>query len=117
MILTELLEAWMHKASSRLALYRDLIRATLIRITGIDHTSASTTTVVAPISASIWKIACAPGSVVQTADEVLLILEAMKTEIGVAAGEGNVGRTVRGLGKGVFEGASVSSGDTLIFLD
>ena len=40
----------------------------------------------------------------------------MKTEINITAGPENVGRTVASYGKGIREGAVVSSGDTLINL-
>ena len=46
----------------------------------------------------------------------MIILEAMKTEINVPAGEENVGKVVRRLGKGVREGASVQAGDPLVWV-
>ncbi|EGN97307.1 hypothetical protein SERLA73DRAFT_169686 [Serpula lacrymans var. lacrymans S7.3] len=69
------------------------------------------------LSASIWKIKCSPGDVVKSPEDVLVILEAMKTEIAVRAGEENVGRTVRGMGKEIIEGAHVQPGDVLVLLD
>ena len=66
--------------------------------------------------ASVWKITCDPGlgDIISSASDVLLILEATKTEIQVTAGEDNVGRTVYRLGKEVKEGASVRPGDVLV---
>lgn len=52
----------------------------------------------------------------RSGDDVLLVLEAMKTEIPVMAGEANIGRTVVGFGKGVAENAPVRPGDILIIL-
>ena len=48
-------------------------------------------------------------------DQVLLILEAMKTEINVLAGEENVGLKVSGFAKGIREGTTVQAGDKLVF--
>jgi urea carboxylase len=66
--------------------------------------------------ASVWKIPASKGSIIQDADEILVILEAMKTEIPVKAGKSNVGRTVAAYGKGMKEGALVQPGDTLLLL-
>ncbi|KAH9927658.1 urea carboxylase [Fomitopsis serialis] len=71
-------------------------------------------TVVSSLTASIWKIKCKPGDVVKSGEDVLIILEAMKTEVNVEAGEENIGRTVAGFGKGVKEGTAVGSGDVLV---
>ncbi|KAF9229999.1 hypothetical protein BU15DRAFT_84188 [Melanogaster broomeanus] len=68
------------------------------------------------MSASVWKVKCQVGKTIDSADEVMVILEAMKTEINVPAGEENVGRVVKGLGKGIREGASVQAGDALVWL-
>lgn len=40
----------------------------------------------------------------------------MKTEIPVRAGENNVGKTIKYLGKGITEGVQVRPGDVLLFL-
>ncbi|OAX34102.1 hypothetical protein K503DRAFT_699315 [Rhizopogon vinicolor AM-OR11-026] len=69
------------------------------------------------MSASVWKIKCQPGEVIQSADDVLVILEAMKTEINVHAGEENIGKVVKSLGKGIKEGVSVQGGDVLVWLE
>lgn len=68
------------------------------------------------MSASVWKIKCELGKTIESADELVVILEAMKTEINIPAGEENVGRVVKGLGKGIREGASVQAGDPLVWL-
>lgn len=52
-----------------------------------------------------------------SAEEVLVVLEAMKTEIGVEAGEENVGRTVKAFGSGVRPGALVKAGDVLVVFE
>ncbi|KZT03045.1 urea carboxylase [Laetiporus sulphureus 93-53] len=73
-------------------------------------------TVAAPLAATIWKIKCQPGDTIRSADQVLLILEAMKTEINVEAEEENVGRVIVTFGKGVREGAHVKTGEVLVYL-
>jgi urea carboxylase len=45
---------------------------------------------------------------------VVAILEAMKTEIPVRAGERAVGKVVKGFGRGVRDGEVVKPGDVLI---
>lgn len=76
----------------------------------------ATASVVSSLSASIWKVKCTPGTTIKTPEDVVVILEAMKTEINVEAGEENVGRKVLGFGKGVREGAQVSPGEVLVVL-
>ncbi|KAI0028655.1 urea carboxylase [Vararia minispora EC-137] len=71
--------------------------------------------VTSPLSASVWRIKCKPGDEVKTAGDVLIILEAMKTEISVTAGQQNVGRKVRGVC--VYEGSAVGAGETLVLLE
>lgn len=73
--------------------------------------------IVSSLSGSVWKINVKPGDVIGSAEDVVMVLEAMKTEVGVAAGEEAVGRVVRGFGKGVGEGAPVKGGDVLIVLE
>ncbi|KAH0835743.1 allophanate hydrolase subunit 2-domain-containing protein [Lanmaoa asiatica] len=68
------------------------------------------------MSASVWKIKCQVGQTIESADEVMIILEAMKTEINIPAGEENIGKVVKGLGKGIREGASVQAGDALVWV-
>ncbi|PCH34617.1 urea amidolyase [Wolfiporia cocos MD-104 SS10] len=72
--------------------------------------------IVSSMSASIWRIKCKPGDVISSAGDVVVILEAMKTEINIEAGEENIGRKVMGFGKGVKEGAAVNAGDVLVVL-
>lgn len=67
----------------------------------------------ASLAGTVWKIKVAVGDIVKSADQVLVILEAMKTEIPVSAGEENIGLKVSGIVKG--EGATVEAGDKLIF--
>ncbi len=69
------------------------------------------------LSAHVWKIKCAVGDRVTSAEQVLFILEAMKTEVDIEAGEENVGRTVKGLGRDVKEGGAIQAGDVLIYFN
>lgn len=73
--------------------------------------------ITASLFANVWKIQCLPGDVIESESQVVVILEAMKTEIPVLAGEEHVGKTVKGFGKGVKEGSSVVPGGTLIVLE
>ncbi|KAJ7155221.1 allophanate hydrolase subunit 2-domain-containing protein [Mycena filopes] len=72
--------------------------------------------ITSPLFANVWKICCQAGAVIESADMIVAILEAMKTEIPIRAGEGNVGKTVKGFGRGIFEGAMVNAGDRLVVL-
>ncbi|PPQ75558.1 hypothetical protein CVT26_012381 [Gymnopilus dilepis] len=74
-------------------------------------------TISASLYSTVWKIKCKPGDTVLSDSQDLIILEAMKTEIPVVAGEGNAGRTVLRLGPGVMEGKTVRPGDALIVLE
>jgi biotin carboxyl carrier protein len=74
-------------------------------------------TVVSPMSASVWKITCNPGDLITSADEIVMVLEAMKTEVGIPAGDENVGRKIKGVGKGIKEGTVVLPGDVLMLLE
>ncbi|GAV99033.1 urea carboxylase [Lentinula edodes] len=71
----------------------------------------------APLSAMIWKILVQSGTTIQHEDEILVILEAMKTQIPVKAGRQHVGRIIKAFGKGVQEGEQVNAGDNLFFLE
>lgn len=64
----------------------------------------------------MWKITQSPGYVIKSPEDVLLVLEAMKTEINVEAGEENVGKTVKAYAPGVKEGMMVSPGQILVYL-
>lgn len=75
-----------------------------------DHVASS-------LSAHVWKIKCAVGDVIQSAEHVLVILEAMKTEVNIEAGEEFIGRTVKGFGRGAKEGGSVSAGEPLVYFE
>ncbi|KAF7342496.1 Urea carboxylase [Mycena venus] len=75
-----------------------------------------TTQISSPLFGNVWKLCCEPGQVIASSDTTVAILEAMKTEIPIKAGEVNVGKTVQGFGKGIREGASVNPGDGLIIL-
>ncbi|KAI0084211.1 urea amidolyase [Irpex rosettiformis] len=81
-----------------------------------DGTDESASHVASSMNASVWKLVRRPGYTVKTPEDVLVVLEAMKTEINVVAGEENVGRTVKGYAQGVREGAVVHPGQTLVYL-
>ena len=74
-------------------------------------------TIDAALAATVWQIRCKPGYVIQTAEDVMVVLEAMKTEVPIQAGEDNVGRKVVAFGTGVREGAAVRGGDVLVILE
>ncbi|TFK80957.1 urea carboxylase [Polyporus arcularius HHB13444] len=69
------------------------------------------------LTAHVWKIKCSVGDRVTSAEQVLFILEAMKTEVNIEAGEENVGRTVKGFGRDVKEGGAIQAGDVLIYFN
>lgn len=69
------------------------------------------------MNARVWKFVQKPGYTVRTAEDVLVVLEAMKTEINVEAGEENVGRTISSYSREVQEGTVVIPGQILINLD
>ncbi|KAJ6475105.1 allophanate hydrolase subunit 2-domain-containing protein [Mycena vitilis] len=70
--------------------------------------------ITSPMYGTVWKICCRPGDIIISGDMTVVILEAMKTEIPVKAGDRNVDRTVVGFGQGIREGASVNPGDVLV---
>ena len=70
--------------------------------------------VASSLDGNVWKINVEVGESISSADQVVMVLEAMKTEITVEAGEENVGLNVLGFGQGVREGASVKAGDPLV---
>ncbi|KAG0709289.1 hypothetical protein DFH29DRAFT_223934 [Suillus ampliporus] len=78
---------------------------------------APTTSVTSSMPASVRKIKYQHGDVIQPADDVLIILEAMKTEINICAGEECIGKVVKSLGKGIREGAGVQVGDVLAWFE
>ncbi|KAJ6506862.1 allophanate hydrolase subunit 2-domain-containing protein [Mycena sanguinolenta] len=90
------------------------------KVTAVESASnedvEGSTKITSPLFGNVWKICCQPGDIITSADTITIILEAMKTEIPIKAGESNVGKTVKGLNKGIREGSSVSPGDPLIVL-
>ena len=83
-----------------------------MRNAGADETPNFVT---ASLSGSVWQIKVRAGEEIRSADQVVVILEAMKTEISVNAGEENVGLKVTGLGKGIREGKTVQAGERLVY--
>jgi len=71
----------------------------------------------ASVSGSVWKIVTSVGSTIESAEDVLVILEAMKMEIKIQAGEENVGGKVVGFGHGIQEGTTVQAGDVLVVIE
>ncbi|KAF8901326.1 urea carboxylase [Gymnopilus junonius] len=71
----------------------------------------------ASLYATIWKVKCKQGDIITSDQQVLIILEAMKTEIPVLAGEGNAGKKIQGFGIGIREGKSVRPGEVLVVLE
>ncbi|KAL5478611.1 hypothetical protein ACEPAI_2796 [Sanghuangporus weigelae] len=69
----------------------------------------------ASLAGTVWKIKTTVGDVIKSPDQAVMILEAMKTEINVMAGEDNVGLRVSGFAKGVREGTTVQAGDRLVY--
>jgi biotin carboxyl carrier protein len=86
-----------------------------VRMTLISTVEGSAQ-ITSPLFGNVWKICCQQGDIITSGDMTVAILEAMKTEIPIKAGEGNVDKIVRGFGKGIREGASVNPGDCLIVL-
>ena len=70
--------------------------------------------VVSSLDGVVWKLKVEIGDVIASPDQVVVVLEAMKTEINVEAGEENVGLKVVRLGHGVKEGATVKAGNPLV---
>ncbi|KAH8114013.1 hypothetical protein DFH11DRAFT_1727035 [Phellopilus nigrolimitatus] len=68
----------------------------------------------ASLSGSVRQVKTRIGDLMNSEEEVLVVLEAMKTEITVSAGEENVGLRISGFGKGVKEGKVVQAGDKLV---
>ncbi|OSD02241.1 urea carboxylase [Trametes coccinea BRFM310] len=67
------------------------------------------------LTAHVWKIKCAVGDIIESPEDVLIVLEAMKTEVNVEAGEEFVGRRIKAFGPGVVEGGSVQAGNPLVY--
>ncbi|KAJ7201761.1 allophanate hydrolase subunit 2-domain-containing protein [Mycena rebaudengoi] len=101
----EILRQW---ESEKMAHLGDLAEDEVI-LNGSAHITAS-------LFGNVWKILCRPGDIITSGDTTLVILEAMKTEIAVKAGEANIGKNVLGLGRGVREGSNVCPGDVLVVL-
>ncbi|KAG6875088.1 hypothetical protein C0992_005252, partial [Termitomyces sp. T32_za158] len=101
----ELLAEWQREKQAEMA--HAQVLSVEFEDTNQVTTSGTLTEINSPLSASVWKIKCRPGDRIRSASDVLLILEAMKTEIAITSGEENVGKVVKKLGKEVVEGGSV----------
>ncbi|KAL0947898.1 hypothetical protein HGRIS_010533 [Hohenbuehelia grisea] len=82
--------------------------------TNESGSEGGTASIVSPVFASVWKVKCKPGDVIPADDSDVVVLEAMKTEIGVKADSGLVGRRVVGC---VREGVAVKPGDVLLVVE
>jgi biotin carboxyl carrier protein len=79
---------------------------------GADFTG---TLVASPLSASVWKVMVAPGDVIESDEQHVVELEAMKTSVFVAAGEGMKGKKVSGIA--VQHGDAVIPGSALLYIE
>ncbi len=57
------------------------------------------------------ELSCTVGQRIESAEDILVVLEAAKTEVNVNAGEENIGRVVKGVGRNVVEGSTVQAGE------
>ncbi|KAF9025777.1 hypothetical protein BDZ89DRAFT_1092541 [Hymenopellis radicata] len=82
------------------------------------HKSRETSySVSAILAGSVSKLNVAIGDIIEHSDQPIVVLEAMKTEIAIAARESNVGRRVSGFGHNVSVGQEVQAGDRLVYLE
>lgn len=80
----------------------------------VKYGDISRNCVAASLDGNIWKIKVEIGDEITSPEQVVVILEAMKTEINIEAGEENVGLRVVQFGYGVKEGTTVKAGDPLV---
>lgn len=73
------------------------------------------TPVTSPLSASVWKVMVAEGDVIESDEQQVVELEAMKTSVFVAAGEGMKGKKVSGIA--VEHGDAVDPGSALVYIE
>ena len=57
------------------------------------------------------------GDTITSEDQIILILEAMKTEIPIRAVDENFGLKIAGFGKGVKQGQLIMAGEPLVFFN
>lgn len=77
-------------------------------------TDAEGEPVASPLSASVWKVMVAEGDVIESDEQHVVELEAMKTSVFVAAGEGMKGKKVSAIV--VAHGDAVNPGAPLVYL-
>ncbi|KZT52397.1 hypothetical protein CALCODRAFT_441644 [Calocera cornea HHB12733] len=88
------------------------------KTTGSSSGVAATVTdpfIPSSMTATCFKVKVQPGDILQDADQVVVILEAMKTEIGVTVGDEFVGKKVKAVL--TKPGAAVASGEPLITVE
>ncbi|EJU02057.1 urea amidolyase [Dacryopinax primogenitus] len=79
------------------------------------HSKVNDPFIPSSMTATCFKVKIQPGDILQDADQVVVILEAMKTEIGVTVGDDFVGKKVKAVL--VEPGDAVSSGDPLVTVE
>ncbi|KAJ7448343.1 allophanate hydrolase subunit 2-domain-containing protein [Mycena latifolia] len=109
----QLLEEWESQKKAVIESSESDTEGKLLAFSGVHEGSQQITS---PLFGSVWKICSRPGDIIVSSDTIVAILEAMKTEIPIKAGEASVGMTVSGFGKGIRVGANVQPGDGLILL-
>jgi len=67
------------------------------------------------LSGLVWNIAAGMGDTISSAKQVVVIIDAMKTEIKISVGEENVRLKVTSLTQGIREGSIVQAGDKLLY--
>lgn len=71
--------------------------------------------VASPLSASVWKVLVEVGDVIESDEQHVVELEAMKTSVFVSAGEGMKGKKVSGIP--VAHGDAVGPGAALVYIE
>lgn len=71
--------------------------------------------VASPLSASVWQVLVKVGDVIESDEQHVVELEAMKTSVFVSAGEGMAGRKVSGIA--VAHADAVDPGTALVYLE
>lgn len=71
--------------------------------------------VASPLSATVWKVLVSEGDIIESDEQQVVELEAMKTSVFVAAGEGMKGKKVSGIP--VVHGDAVAPGAALVYIE
>ncbi|KZO93557.1 urea carboxylase [Calocera viscosa TUFC12733] len=84
-------------------------------VSASSHLAVTDPFIPSSMTATCFKVKVQPGDILQHADQVVVILEAMKTEIGVTVGDDFVGKKVKEVL--VKPGVAVSSGEPLVTVE